>query len=108
ALAHLEDRPGEDRRAAVGQVVASNRGDHHVLEAHRGNRFGDAARFVVVEPRWAARLDGAEPAGAGAGVAEDHDRRGALVPALPDVRAVGLLADRVEVEAAEQTLELVE
>ena len=71
------------------------------------DRLGDAARLVVVEPGRPAGLDGAEPAGPGAGVAQDHDRGGALVPALPDVRAVGLLADRVEVQAAEQALEVV-
>ena len=67
----------------------------------------DAARLVVIEPGRPAGLDRAEAARPGAGVAQDHDRRGALVPALPDVRAVGLLADRVQVEAAEQALEVV-
>ena len=64
-------------------------------------------RLIVVEPGRAAGLDRAEAAGPGAGVAQDHDRGRALVPALPDVRAAGLLADRVERQAAEQALELV-
>ena len=70
-------------------------------------RLGDPPRLVVVEPGRPAGLHVAEAAGPGAGVAEDHDRGGALVPALPDVRAVGLLADGVEVQAAEQALEVV-
>ena len=94
-------------RAAVGQVVAGDAGDDDVLEAERADRLGDAARLVVVEPGRAAGLDRAEAAGPGAGVAQDHDRGGALVPALPDVRAVGLLADRVERQAAQEALEVV-
>ena len=103
----LADGRGEGAGAAVGQVVAGDAGHHDVVEAHRADRLGDAAGLVVVEPGGPAGLDGAEAAGPGAGVAEDHDRRGALVPALPDVRAAGLLADRVEVQAAQQALEVV-
>src|SRR6478752_5042433 len=69
--------------------------------------IASAARRGVVEPGRAAGLDRTEAARPGARVTEDHDRRGALVPALPDVRAARLLADRVEVQAAEQALELV-
>ena len=101
------DRLGEDPGAAVGQVVAGDAGDDDVLEAQRGDRLGHPARLVVVEPGRPAGLDRAEPARPGAGVAEDHDRGRPLVPALPDVRAVGLLADRVQLEAAEESLELV-
>ena len=52
-----------------------------------------------------AVLHGAEPAGAGADVAEDHERGGAVVPALADVRAVRLFADRVEALLAHQPLQ---
>src|SRR5688500_18546286 len=79
-----------------------------MLQAELADRLGDAAGLVVVEPRRRPRLDRAEATSPGAGVTQDHDRRGALVPALPDVRAVRLLTDRVQVEAAEQALELVE
>ena len=82
AGADLADRRGEGARAAVGQVVAGDAGHHHVVEAHRGDRLGDPARLVVVEPGGLAGLDGAEAAGPGADVAQDHDGRGALVPAL--------------------------
>src|SRR4028118_318759 len=53
-----------------------------------------------------AREYGAEAAGAGADVAEDHERRGPVVPALPDVRATGLLAHRVQVQAAHGFLDV--
>src|SRR4051812_44297210 len=67
----------------------------------------DPPRLVLVEPGGAAGLDVAEAAGAGARIAEDHDRRGALVPAVPDVRAVGLLADGIEIQAVQQALQVV-
>src|SRR5450759_959212 len=53
-----------------------------------------------------ARLDGAEPAGPRADIAEDHHRGGPLVPALAHVGAVGLLTDRVELQAVEETPEV--
>ena len=79
------------------QVVAGDAGDDDVLEPEGADRLGDPSRFVLVVPGGPAGLHGAEAARPGARVAEDHDRRGALVPALPDVRAAGLLAHRVEV-----------
>ena len=106
-VAQPPDRLGEDVRPAVGQVVTGDAGDDDVLEAERRDGLGDPSRLVVVEPGGPAGLDRAEAAGPGARVAEDHDRGGALVPALPDVRAVGLLADRVQVQAAQQALQVV-
>ena len=40
--AHRVDRRGEHRRAAVGEVVAGDAGDHHVREPERHHRVGDA------------------------------------------------------------------
>ena len=58
--------------------------------------LGQMRRLVRVEPAGQAGLDVAEGAGAGAGVAQDHHRRVLLRPALADVRAGRLLADRVQ------------
>ena len=44
-------------------------------------------------------------AGARADVAENHERRGAVVPALADVRALRLFAHRVQLQLAHQALE---
>ncbi len=104
---HGGDRLGEDPRAAVGQVVTRDAGHDHVLETELADGLRYAAWLIVVEPGRTAGLDRTEPARPGAGVAKDHDRGGALVPALPDVRAAGLLADRVEVQAAEHALQVV-
>ena len=99
------DRLREDVGATVGQVVAGDARHDHVLQAHRADRLRDAARLVRVIPARPAGLHRAEPAGSGAGVAEDHDGGGALLPALADVRAARLLADRVEREATHEALE---
>ena len=53
-----------------------------------------------------AGLDVAEAAAARAGVAEDHERGGAALPALADVRAGGLLADGVQVLALDHPAQL--
>ena len=49
--------------------------------------------------------DGAISAVPGADVAEDHERRGAVLPALADVRTVRLLANCMEVELTHELLE---
>ena len=66
-----------------------------MAEAHLGHGLAHAARLVGVNARF--RLAGrhvAEGTGAGAHLAENHHRRVLLVPALPDVGAAGLFANR--------------
>ena len=91
--------------AVVGQVVAVDRGDDGVTEAHRFHLVGDPQRLQRVVPGRLAGLHVAEAAAAGADVAEDHEGGGPALPALADVRAVGLLADRVQVVGADLLLE---
>ena len=87
------------RRAAVGDVVAIDRGDDDVLQAERADGVGDARRLVEVERRRPPVRHGAIAARARADVAENHEGGGAVVPALADVRAARLLAHRVQAEA---------
>ena len=87
-------------------VVAIDRRDHHVLQAEGPDRVGDPGRLVEIERRRLAVRHRAVAAGARADVAEDHERGGAVMPALADVRAAGFLADRVQAEAAHQRLQL--
>ena len=51
-------------------------------------------------------VDVAVAAGAGARLAEDLEGRGAAAPALGDVRAAGLLADRVQRESVQELLDV--
>src|SRR6202043_3594263 len=49
--------------------------------------------------------DGAIRAGARADLAENHERGGAVMPALADVRALRFLAHRVQLQLAHEALE---
>ena len=100
------DRRRERAGAAVGQVVARHASDDRVLEAERAHRLGHPGRLVRVAGLGSAGVDQAEAAGPGAALAEDHERGGAVGPALVDVRAARLLAHRVQLEAAGQDLEV--
>ncbi len=106
SLFDLPDRLGEDVRAKVGKVVAIDRGDHGVAEIHFANRVSHARRLADVVGRRPPVGHGAVGAVSRADVAEDHERRRAVLPALADVWAMRFLADRVEVEVAHQLLEL--
>src|SRR5918994_2001386 len=90
-------RPGEDGGPAVRELIAVHTRDHGVLQAHLLCGVGDAIGLVEVELGGFAREHGAEAAGSGTDVAEDHEGSGAVVPALADVRAAGLFTYRVQV-----------
>jgi hypothetical protein len=81
---------------SVSIVVPGLMGDHAVLHAHQLHRFGHAHGLFPVDLRGTAGSDGAETAGAGADIAEDHERSGAGSPAFAHVRAVAAFADRVQ------------
>ena len=93
--------------AAVGDVVAVDRGDDDVLELHLRRGLGEPQRLERVRRRLGlARVDVAVAARASARVAEDLERRGAAAPALGDVRAARLLADRVQREPVHELLDV--
>ena len=98
--------PTNARGAVVRQVVAVDGRDHRVAQAHLLHLVRDAQRLERVVPGRHPRLDVAEPAAAGADVAEDHEGRRAALPALADVGAVRLLADRVQVVGLDRLLQL--
>ena len=92
--------------AAVEEVVAVDHRHDDVLELEPRDGARDVLGLAHVDG--AARIAGgdrAEAAAARAHVAEEHHRRGALAPALADVGAARLFADRVEIELAERLLE---
>ena len=82
--------------AAVGEIVAIDRGDDDMGKPELEGGFRDMFRLGGVERAGHAGLDVAERAGPGAGVAHDHEGGVLLVPALADIRAAGLLAHRDE------------
>ena len=91
-------------RAAVRQVVAVDRGDHGVAQAHHRHRLGHVLGLLRVGAgRRPAGGHGAEAAAAGADVTQDHEGgRAVLAPALVDVGAAGLLAHGMEIQPLDQ------
>ena len=78
-----------------------------MLQAHLRRRLREAERLERVgSVLRLPRVHVAIAAGARAGVAQDLERRGALAPALGDVRAARLLAHRVEARAVDQLLDV--
>src|SRR5712691_6558489 len=98
-------RRGECARAAVGQVIAVHRRDDDVLEPELADGVPNALRLLAVLPHGLAVRNGAVSAVPRADVAQDHEGRGRLFPALADVRAVRLLADRMEIPLSHQPLQ---
>jgi hypothetical protein len=94
--ADLADGRCKVSRASVREVVAGDGGDHHVFQAHAFGGGGHAARFVRIERLGRAGAHRTEAAVAGAAFAHDQESRRAVGEALPDVRALGLLADGVQ------------
>ena len=91
--------------AAVGNVVAIDRRHDDVLEPHLERRLREPERLERIRRRVRPPgVDVAVAAGARARVAEDLERGGAAPPALGDVRAASLLADRVQLRAVDQLL----
>src|SRR5207302_4232488 len=75
-------------------------------QLHARHGLTDAPRLIPVDVAAAlAALDGAERARAGAYVAEDHECRGAVAPALREVRAARLLAHCVQLEPTPDALQ---
>ena len=101
------DRRRVMRRATVGEVVAIDRRDDHVRELHLRRRLRQPERLERIgRAVRLARVHVAVPARARARVAEDLERRRPAPPALSDVRAARLLADRDEPTLAHEALHL--
>ena len=107
-LADHPDAVGVVAGATVAQVVAVDGGDDHVLEAQRFHAHGQVVGLLGVQRVGAAMAHVTERTATGALVTHDHERCGALAEAFADVRAGGLLADRVQLVVAQDLLHLVE
>jgi len=105
AAAQLGDGAGENLGAAVGKVVAVHARDHDELEPHLRDGLGQPRRLVQIERLGRAVRHRAVGAVARAHVAQNHERRGLVLPTFTDVGAVGFLADGVQLEVAHQAFE---
>ena len=71
------------------------------------NSFRDVSRLFRIETAGLSFADRAEAAMARADVAAEHESRGAIGPALENVRTTGFLTDCVQVESFDQLQHLV-
>src|SRR5260221_2495502 len=67
--------------------------------------MSDACRFGLVDGARTAMRDGAIRARSRADITQNHERGSAMVPALADIRALRLLAHRVQLQVAHQPFE---
>ncbi len=98
SLTHRQHRAIEMLGTSVGQIVARNRRDHHVLEPQPLGGFGDALRFIEFQRRRLTLVHRTETTGPGARIAHDHEGRCPLRPALHAIRAFSALAHRFQVQ----------
>ena len=95
--------------SAVVEVITIHGREYDVLQAHEFNRARDVGGLLAVEPAaGVSRVNRTEPTGAGADLTHEHDRRRAVVPALADVRALGLFAHRCQAMRADGLAHLLE
>src|SRR5208283_1657263 len=107
-LANLANGFRENLGAANVVVIAIHAGHHGMLQAKRGYSLSHPARFIPVDGFGPALGHGAEAAAAGADIAQQHERRRLVIPALPDVRALCRLANRVQPQSPREFLQIVE
>ena len=109
AALDLADARGEVRGSAVRQVVAIDRSEHDIAQAHEFDGTRGVRGLIRVEP--SARIPGVdrtEPARASTDLAHQHQGRGTGVPAFADVGTLRFLADRREAMLADRLPHLVE
>ncbi len=78
-----------------------------MLQSQRCHRVRHALRLAMIDWLRPALRHRAETATPRAQVPEHHERRGLVVPALSDVRAVRTLAHRVQIQITRQLLQRV-
>ena len=106
-FADLANGFGKNSRAAQVVVIAIHAGHDGVLQSESGDGFSHAAGFVPLDGARLALGHGAKAAAPGTDIAQQHECRGAMVPALADIGTLRRLAHRVQAQAASQFFEIV-
>src|SRR3984885_14529947 len=94
----------EMRGAAVGQVVAIDRGDNDMLQAESRYGLCYSARLVGVERAHLAVRDRPIRTIARAHIAHQHEGRGTMRKAFANVGAACFLADGMQLQLGENRL----
>ena len=102
-LAQATQGGSEDSGTTVGELVAVDRGEHHVIQIHLRDSIDHPARLVFIQRTWLTGLHRAETAGTGTGVTQQHEGGGASAPALAAIGAARLLTDCRQLVAVNST-----
>ena len=86
----------EDERTPVRQVVPIHGSNHRVPQPKPLHGLRQSHRLLQVESRRHPRIHRAVRASPRADVPQHHESSRAPVPALPDIRTMRLLADRIQ------------
>ena len=107
-LANLANGFGENSGAANVVIVTIHAGHDGMFQAQRSHCLSHAARFIPIDRFGPSLGHGAESATASADIAQQHEGRGLVIPALADVGTLRRFANRMQAQAARQLFELVE
>ena len=97
----------EDARAADVIIVAIDAGHHRMLEPQRGHGLSYAAGLFPVDGFGTPLGNGTKSAAARADIAQQHERRGLMIPALANVRALCRFTNRVQAQASRKLFQIV-
>jgi hypothetical protein len=87
----------------IGQIIAVDRRDHNVAQAHSIYRLTEAPRLGDIKgPDRAIKVDVAIGAGPGTPGAHDQERGRPTGKTFTDVGTTGLLANRVQLQIEQQ------
>src|SRR5262245_56351595 len=90
---------------AVGKIIAIDGSDDDMIKSEVFDNQGDVARFFRIQCERFALVDGAKTAAARAGITKNQESRSFVAPAFADIRAAGLLANRVEIFLPQDALQ---
>ena len=107
-IVHFDPKHGlcEMSRAAVGEIVSVDRCDHDMLETQLFDHQSYIARLFRIQEIRLAFADRTEAAASRTHVPQDQKRSRTVSPALSDIRAAGLLTNRVEAALPQDVLEM--
>ena len=95
-LTHCANTGGEVSGAAVAQIVAIDRGDDDIAQAHRLNSTSQVGGFVRIKRIGTTMCHIAKRTATRADIAHDHEGCGAMPEALAQIRATGFFAHCVQ------------
>jgi hypothetical protein len=91
--------------ATISKVVSIDRGDYDVTQPHVTYRLSERNGLVRIERQRPAVCNIAEGATPCAKSTHDHEGRGPITKALPEVGAICFLADSVQLVLTQDFLE---